>query len=165
MKYFATTSEETFLVERTTAGVTVDDREVSFEVDVLGPGEALFRLAGRSARVIGVRQPGGWRIRVAGRDWLIDLETERARAIRELTGHDDIAETADLRAPMPGLVVKVMAQVGQVVEAGDGLVVVEAMKMENELRAVGPGTIASIDVVTGSTVDRDEVLIRFEDGG
>ena len=89
------------------------------------------------------------------------LANERARAIRELTGHDGQSGTSDLRAPMPGLVVKVLVEDGQEVQAGDGLVIVEAMKMENELRAEGDGVVASVRVQPGDTVDRDELLIEF----
>ena len=63
---------------------------------------------------------------------------------------------------MPGLVVKILAEPGQRVEAGAGLVVVEAMKMENELKSEGPGVVATIRVEPGQAVNRGDVLVTFE---
>ena len=63
---------------------------------------------------------------------------------------------------MPGLITRVLAEVGQRVHAGDGLVVIEAMKMENELCAPESATVAGIAVTSGDVVDRDQVLITLE---
>jgi len=63
---------------------------------------------------------------------------------------------------VPGLVVKVEVEEGREVRSGDGLVVVEAMKMENELRAEAPARVKRIYVAEGETVDKDQVLIDFD---
>ena len=65
-------------------------------------------------------------------------------------------------APMPGLVVKVEVEVGQAVRAGQGVVVVEAMKMENELKAPADGVVAKIHVEPRQTVEKGTVLITLE---
>ena len=67
-----------------------------------------------------------------------------------------------LRAPMPGLVVKVEVGEGDEVTPGQGLVIVEAMKMENELKAEAPGRIGRILVAEGEAVDKDQILLDFE---
>jgi biotin carboxyl carrier protein len=64
-----------------------------------------------------------------------------------------------IRAPMPGLVVKVEVEEGDLVEAGGGLLVVEAMKMENELTATVAGRVGKIHAVAGQTVEKGEVLM------
>ena len=69
-----------------------------------------------------------------------------------------------LKAPMPGLIVKIEVTPGQRVEKGHGLIVMEAMKMENELRATHAGTIKGIKVVEHQTVDKDQVLLEFDSG-
>lgn len=163
MKYYATLRGETFELERLERAVAIDGRELPFALESLGPGEALLRLGARGFHVHARPIPGGWRVRVAGHELDIAIEDARARHIRELTGLAAGAGSRDLRAPMPGLVVKVLVEPGQNVQAGDGLVVVEAMKMENELRAETDGTVAAVEVATGQTVDRDEVLVRFEE--
>ena len=164
MKYFAVSDGETVLAERTREGVRVGDSHITFDVVPLGPDEAHFVFQEESARIVGVRTSDGWRIRLRGQDYRVELEGERARAIRELAGHDAAPVNRELLAPMPGLVVKVLVEPGQTVIAGDGLVVVEAMKMENELRAEADRVVGSVEVVAGDTVERNQVLIRFEDG-
>lgn len=163
MRYYATVEGESVLAERTPDGVQLDGREVAFQVEPVGTDRAHFVFDDRSADVVGVRTASGWRVMVRGREYVVELEGERARAIRELTGLEAVPENSDLLAPMPGLVVKVLVEAGQSVSAGDGLVVVEAMKMENELRATADGIVASVEVSPGVTVERDEVLIRFEE--
>ena len=69
---------------------------------------------------------------------------------------------APVRAPMPGLIVRVNVKVGDVVEAGQGVVVMEAMKMENELRAIAPGRVKSIEVGPGATVEKGSLLVALE---
>jgi biotin carboxyl carrier protein len=63
---------------------------------------------------------------------------------------------------MPGMVVRVEVAEGDPVAAGDGLVIVEAMKMENELRAAGPARVKVILAAAGSAVEKDQVLMEFE---
>lgn len=68
----------------------------------------------------------------------------------------------DLKSPMPGLVVKLLVQVGDMVNKGDGLLVLEAMKMENLIKASGNGTVKAIKVSAGTKVEKGELLIQFD---
>ncbi|PSJ71874.1 acetyl-CoA carboxylase biotin carboxyl carrier protein subunit [Sphingobacteriales bacterium UPWRP_1] len=68
----------------------------------------------------------------------------------------------DLKAPMPGLVLDVKASVGQQIHKGDPLLVLEAMKMENVLKAQGDAIIKSIEVKKGDAVEKGSVLIKFQ---
>ena len=87
----------------------------------------------------------------------------RTRAIREMTGSTaEQSGPKPVRAPMPGLVVKVDVEPGQQVEPGQGVVIVEAMKMENELTSEVGGRVATVHVTEGQAVDKDEILIEFE---
>ena len=63
---------------------------------------------------------------------------------------------------MPGLVLRVQAEPGQAVPAGAGLVVLEAMKMENELKASAPATVKAVLVQAGEAVEKGQVLMEFE---
>jgi len=72
------------------------------------------------------------------------------------------AKASDLKAPMPGSVLDIRVQAGQSVQKGDGLIVLEAMKMENVLKAPGDAVIKSIEVQKGQNVDKNHVLILFE---
>ncbi|MFL5381405.1 MAG: biotin/lipoyl-containing protein, partial [Longimicrobiaceae bacterium] len=74
---------------------------------------------------------------------------------------DDVADKV-VAAPMPGLVLKVEVEVGQAVKAGQGLVIVEAMKMENELKAPADGVVAKVLVQERQTVEKGATLIVLE---
>jgi len=77
-------------------------------------------------------------------------------------GSEDKSRLADLRAPMPGLVVRIMVANGQQFKRGDGLIVVQAMKMENELKALHDGVVKEVEVVTGQAIEKNQTLMTFE---
>lgn len=163
MRYYVTIGDETHEVELTADGVRIDGRAHAADLAHRDEGgEAHLRLGDRGFPLLARRAKDGWWIQVAGREFRVRVEDERTHAIRQLAGETGgEAAGVDLRAPMPGLVVKVLVEPGQRVEAGTGLVVVEAMKMENELRSEGAGTVATVEVEAGQTVNRDDVLVTF----
>ena len=93
----------------------------------------------------------------------VEALDERARAIRELAGAaSGPTGPAPLIAPMPGMIVRVAVQVGDAVQAGQGLVVMEAMKMENELRATAAGTVKAVLAQPGTAVEKGALLLELE---
>ena len=87
----------------------------------------------------------------------------RAAELHALLPVKEKADTAKLViSPMPGLIVTVDVETGQEVKAGEALLVVEAMKMENVIRAEKDGVIKSINVEPGASVAADELMIEFE---
>jgi pyruvate carboxylase subunit B len=108
---------------------------------------------------------GRWLLTHRGERTELEVLDERARHLRELAGAADVARgPAALRAPMPGLVVRVDVEPGQPVAAGAGAVVLEAMKMENELRVTGAGVVRSVRVRPGEAVEKGQLLVDFETG-
>jgi biotin carboxyl carrier protein len=106
--------------------------------------------------------PGAWLVQVAGERHEVEVVDERTAHIRSLAGAVVVpAGPKALRAPMPGLVVRVVAEPGLEVAAGSSLVVLEAMKMENDLKAPGAAVIEQVLVVTGQTVEKGTVLVTF----
>jgi pyruvate carboxylase subunit B len=106
---------------------------------------------------------GRWALTPAGERLEVEVLDERTRHIRTLTGATDQRRPADvLKAPMPGLVIRVQANPGDAVAAGAGLVVLEAMKMENELKAAAPGVVKRVLVAPGEAVEKGQVLVEFE---
>jgi biotin carboxyl carrier protein len=106
---------------------------------------------------------GQWSLEVGGDRWEVEVVDERTRHIRSLTaGAERQRGPVTLRAPMPGLVLRVLAEPGQDVAAGAGLVVLEAMKMENELKAPTPGIVGAIRVQPGQAVEKGQVLVEFQ---
>lgn len=163
MKYYVDIAGDGGWIERTESGVSIDGDTRSAQLTRIDGDEFQLTVDGRNYRVYAVRTDDGWRITLKGRTLHVLAEDERARAIREMAGEAAGATgPRELRAPMPGLVVRVLVEPGQRVEPGDGLVVVEAMKMENELRADSAATVEAISAQSGDAVDRDDLLITFE---
>lgn len=125
-------------------------------VQVVTVGDAVHRVVARreSARGTWTLSVDGWTMRAEALD-------ERQRAIHELQRASGPQGPAPLVAPMPGLVVRVHVAVGDEVTAGQGLVAMEAMKMENELKAAGPGRVKAIHAVPGQAVEKGTVLVEL----
>jgi pyruvate carboxylase subunit B len=106
---------------------------------------------------------GRWALAPRGERWEVEVLDERARHIRSLTNGSERPRTASvLKAPMPGLVLRVQVEPGQVVAAGAGLIVLEAMKMENELKSPAAVVVRSVRVQPGEAVEKGQVLVEFE---
>jgi biotin carboxyl carrier protein len=89
------------------------------------------------------------------------VTVERARARKADRSAPGSSGAAEVRAPMPGRIVRVLTAEGAEVAAGAGVVVIEAMKMENELLAPRAGTVRRVAVSAGDTVDRDALLLEI----
>jgi biotin carboxyl carrier protein len=120
-------------------------------------GDRVHRVVVRRGRRRGeyVLSVGGFRLSVEALD-------ERTRTIRELAAAAaPPAGPAPLVAPMPGLIVRIAVSEGDLVQAGQGLVVMEAMKMENELRATSDGTVKRVHVAPGVAVEKGALLLEL----
>ena len=165
MKYVVLLDGQTIQVEVDGDRVTVDGQTHSATLGII-PGTPLRQLLidGRpltlSVEAVG---RGRWSLTPKGERWELEVLDERTQHIRSLAGGGNQRRAAGvLRAPMPGLVVRVQVQPGEQVAAGDPLVVLEAMKMENELKAAAPGKVKSVPVAAGEVVEKGQVLVEFE---
>jgi pyruvate carboxylase subunit B len=155
-------------LEGAAATVEVETSPVHLPVhlaEVEGTPVRLVTIGGVQHRVVARRTGprGSYALWIDG--WRFDVEAldERSRAIRDLgAAHAAAAGPAPVVAPMPGLIVKVHVGVGERVEAGQAVVVMEAMKMENELRAPGAGTVTAIHATVGVAVEKGVRLVEFE---
>jgi biotin carboxyl carrier protein len=133
------------------------------DVDARRVGEGLWSLViGAASLVADITEEDGVSVvHVDGETYRIRVEEETRYLIRT-RGGAAAATGQVLRAPMPGRVVLIEVAVGQRVQRGDGLVILEAMKMENEFRASGEGTVKEIRVETGQAVNPGDVLMVIE---
>ena len=162
MRYYVTLAGRTLEVDLRGEKPRVDGVEVDAEL-VSVPGSVLrhLRMDGRSF-AIPVRPGdtrGEWSCTLGGRDIPAEVVDERTRVLREMTGGAQVETELTVKAPMPGMVLRVEVAVGDQVSAGQGVVIVEAMKMENELKAPASGTVARVDVAPGQTVEKGAVLL------
>lgn len=97
-------------------------------------------------------------VMIAGRPYVVRVRDERSQVLARLAGGAHVAGDAAIRAPMPGLVSNVIASEGDAVKRGQTIVVLEAMKMENDLTAPRAGIVKSIRVSKGQTVNQGDTL-------
>jgi biotin carboxyl carrier protein len=166
MKYFVRIGDEQHEVLIDGDSVTVDGQAVRAHIDDL-PGTPLQVLSiGREVHRAHVRRGsarGQYELAIDGHRFAVEALDERTRVIRELSGASARpAGPAHLLAPMPGLIVRVNVQDGDRVRAGQGLVVMEAMKMENELKATVAGVVRRVVVTPGSVVEKGATLLEME---
>ncbi|MEX1256097.1 MAG: biotin/lipoyl-containing protein [Gemmatimonadota bacterium] len=146
-------------------GTEVDGKPVDVELAPRGLGPVRStRVDGRSLRVVPERNgTGAWSLEVGGVRRRVEVMDPGEAAMRRIrAASTDSGGPPPVRAPMPGLVVRVEVQVGDLVEAGGGIMIVEAMKMENELRAVGAGRVRAVHAREGEAVEKDQILVEFE---
>ncbi len=164
MKFFVTIAEKTMEVTVDGERVEIDGQRVDAELQHV-PGSPMVRLVvDGSAVLLAVDQriDGGWRLIDRGDVRDVDVEDERARHIRLLAGpaRGEAARTV-LKSPMPGLVVRIPVAAGDQVAAGAPLVVLSAMKMENELKAAGAAVVTAVRVAAGDAVEKGAVLLEL----
>jgi biotin carboxyl carrier protein len=167
MRYFVTLEGRTFEVDLTGDIPRVDGEEVSSELTAVpGTPTRLLLVDGRSHTLVARRDGDGeWEIHLDGERFDVDVVDERTRAIREMTGQSAMAAgPRPIRAPMPGLVVRVSVSEGDRVETGQSVAIVEAMKMENDLRAENDGVVARVLVEAGQPVEKGAVLVELAAG-
>lgn len=166
MRYYVEVGDRSYCVELGAGEVIVDGCPVRAELEAI-PGTTLRHLLidGRSHTLHAEQTngKGAWELHIDGHRLAVEALDERTRAIRAMTAKTGTAlGPKPVRAPMPGLVVRIEVEPGQAIEAGDGVAIIEAMKMENELRAEGPGVVSRVLVAAGKAVEKGEILVEFD---
>jgi biotin carboxyl carrier protein len=134
--------------------VSVGEREISAEVQLLAGGGAIVTIGGRRFRVAGARRNSSILVAVGPRNFEFKPVEEARRRHRGLA-------SAEIVAPMPGKVLNVMVKEGDLVDTGQSLAVIEAMKMETTLSAESPAIVKRVCVAAGQMVDHGAVLIEL----
>ena len=164
MKYTVVLDGQSLEVEIDGEHVTVAGQVYSASLGII-PGTPLRQLLidGRPS-TLAIESLGRGRLALApgGERWELEVLDERARHIQSLSGGAERPPVSQvLKAPMPGLVLRVHVAAGQQVVAGAGLVVLEAMKMENELKSAAAATVSAVRVKPGEAVEKGQILIEF----
>jgi biotin carboxyl carrier protein len=163
--------------------ITADGRDRAVVVD--GPGQdGRFRVSVDGAeQVVDARalRPGTWSLVIGGKSWLVDLDHRRTGIAASVGDSEVVLQVEDalrkrlasaagvrghasgesIRAPIAGKVVKVVVSVGDQVAPGASVIVLEAMKMENELAAERGGTVTAIHKAAGQAVDTGDLLVEI----
>ena len=146
------------------ANAQVDERSYELTVHQTEPGVLLLQRENRvyECRVESHAQASGvFDVTLRGRTYTISIaDPKRLRSGENSHRHDH--GSAEIVAPMPGKVVRVLVEIGAEVEANAGILVVEAMKMQNEMKTPRAGVVVSIHAKTGDTVNAGDVLAVLE---
>jgi len=164
MRYHIDIGDDTFEVVIEPGGIHVDGQPVDVSEEVIAGTDLHWFLIGReSHRIIARRERAGrWDLQLRGRCHSAVVLDEHAHKIREMAGGDPVDRGPQpVRAPMPGVIVSVAVEEGDLVESGRRLVIVEAMKMENDLTASMEARIGHIHVTAGQVVEKDEILMEL----
>lgn len=165
MRYFVTIGPRVLEVDLGPDGILVDGENASADLVAMDGTDVYSLLLNKQSHRILASRDGAeeWVLHLSGRHLRAQVVDERTRTIRAMAGtREGPKGPKALKAPMPGMVVKVEVQPGEDVLQGQGLVIVEAMKMENELKSEGDGRVSRILVEAGQTVEKDQVLVEFE---
>jgi biotin carboxyl carrier protein len=135
----------------------IDGRDLEADAVRISPNAYSILLNGRSLEVTVEETADGLLLRAVGREFRIKINDPRSWRSRH-GGKFELEGRQPVTAPMPGKIVSVLVAPGQRVEAGQGLVVVEAMKMQNEIRSPKSGTVERVLVKEGQTVNAGEIL-------
>jgi biotin carboxyl carrier protein len=142
----------------------VEGRRYELEAREVEAGVYTLLIDGRvyECRVEGAAARGGaTKVEVGGHSYEVTLsDPKRLRGAG--AGSADAGGRAEIKALMPGKIVRVLVGVGASVEAGDALVVVEAMKMQNEMKSPKVGTVIEVRAQAGTTVNAGDVLVVIE---
>ena len=162
MKYITTVEGKQYVVE------IIDDKHVNvngklYEVDfesVSGQPVYSLILDGKSHESYIARGDENWQVLLRGRLYPITVEDEREKRLRAAAG-GGVAESGEfiLKAPMPGLVVAVPVSEGQQIKKGQVILILESMKMQNELKAPRDGTVQRVKVKAGESVEQKQTLL------
>lgn len=162
MKYIATIGDHQFTVD------VLDKRHVSLGDQVMDvdfeniSGQPVYSLVidGKSYEAYVYEGENEWQVLLQGQQYPVKVEDEREKRLRAAAG-GTVSETAEfhLRAPMPGLVVAVTVEADQQVAKGQVLIILESMKMQNELKSPRAGKVTRIRVKPGETVEQRQTLL------
>ena len=164
MKYVATSGEREILIEILDEHhITVDG--VDYEIDFESVSEqTVYSLLANnnSYEALVYESEEGWQVLLHGSQYVLLVEDEREKRLRASLGGGP-PENVDyhLRAPMPGLIVTVPVSDGQTVAKGDVLVVLESMKMQNQLKSPRPGKVSRVQVKPGDSVEHRDTLLSI----
>jgi glutaconyl-CoA/methylmalonyl-CoA decarboxylase subunit gamma len=166
MKYFVTIDGGQHEVEVTVRpngelAVSLAGQSVDNDVVVLDDGSLSIRIDGKIIDLTIEGTPPDVGVIASGHRAYVRVESERHRAAAAAKRGGTAGAEKIILAPMPGRVVKILVSAGEEVRQGQGVAVIEAMKMENELRAKGAGTVSHVHVKPGDTIESGAKLISL----
>jgi len=164
MKYVTTVNNKRFEIEILADGsITVDGKKRDVDFKALGPAMYSILAENVSHELTIEEREDEIEVLMRGRLYSNRVLDERALLMAQRSGGmaGDTGEI-NLKSPMPGLIVAVKVEAGQAVKAGDTIIILESMKMQNELKASRDGIVGNVHVQAGQTVEQNKVLVTIQ---
>lgn len=166
MKTIAVNDSIKFIMDHSSSGTTVNGESVHLDLKELSPVNfhVLLNHSSYSAELVSVDQKRKEAlVKVNGTIYNVTLSDEYDELLKDLGMQTaDRAGAGILNAPMPGLVLHLLVKPGDVLKKGDGFLVLEAMKMENLIKAQDDLRISSVEITEGDKVEKNQILLRYE---
>ncbi|MBN1429601.1 MAG: biotin/lipoyl-binding protein [Anaerolineae bacterium] len=162
MRYEVIVNNQKYTLEVNQEGkITVDGQETLVEFSRIGDsGLYLLLVNNESFEGLVEEHEDLWQVVFRGNLYDVQVNDERAQLMRG-RAHMSVPDSGELpvKAPIPGLVINIPVEIGQEVSKGDNLVILESMKMENELKAPRDGRVERINVEVGNSVEQHQTLL------
>lgn len=168
MKYITTVNDQEFVIEIDEEGrITVNERPYEIDFQILAEGGVLsLLLDNKSLEAVVEERDQAWDVLIKGELYTVKVQDERAYRLAKARGAvTEVTGEAIVKSPMPGLIISVPVQEGQQVDKGDRVVILESMKMENELHSPRSGIVKHIYVDEGDSVEKGQSLATIGDPG
>ncbi|MCK5645404.1 MAG: biotin/lipoyl-binding protein [Anaerolineales bacterium] len=164
MKYVTSTGDESFEIEINGENdLLVNGQRMLIDFrSVVGQSVYSLIVNGKSYEALVQPTEEGLEVLLHGQLFQVSIEDERQRRLRQSTGSTTVRRGEfHLKAPMPGLIVTVHVREGQEVKTGDRMIVLESMKMQNEISSPTDGTVRTLRIKPGDNVDQNQVLLTL----
>ena len=161
MKYVTIINDQQHEIEIDNDGAVLVNGEVR-DVDFLNLGGSLYSVIteNKSLEAVIDDDEGKIAVMMSGRLFEAQVLDERAMLLMQRRG-GQVARSGEVHAPMPGLIVEVTAAIDQAVTQGDTVIILESMKMQNELKSPADGVVRSIHVSAGQAVNKNDLLLEI----
>jgi biotin carboxyl carrier protein len=159
-------NKHVFEIDTKQNAITLNGEAVSPDWTLIGDKKyhAIINHQSLTVELLGIDETGKqFTIAVNGIKYQVELQNQFDALLKQL-GMDKLAagKVNNLKAPMPGLVLRINVAVGDTIKKGDALLVLEAMKMENVIKAAGDGVVKKINAIERTAVEKGHVLMEFE---
>jgi len=166
MKYYTKVNKKEYIIEiGKDSTILVNDEPYTIDFKILPiSGLASLLINNHSLEAVVEERDEHWEVLTKGELYNVNVQDERAFRLAQARGIDlgDSGETA-VKSPMPGVIIKVLVEEGDVIEQGQQVVILESMKMENELKALRGGVVTAVKTKAGDSVEKGQVLVVIGD--
>jgi biotin carboxyl carrier protein len=166
MKYYATVDDQEYVIEVGHENrIIVNGKPYDIDFQKMPDSGVTSLIVGHhSLEAVVEEKDGDWQVLIRGDLYDVSVEDERSRRLSSARGKLGVDEgDAVIQSPMPGIIVAVSVSEGQQINKGDKVVILESMKMENELRSPRDGVVSQVKVEAGASVEKNQILVVVTD--